>query len=132
MRQLCLAGVLALSGCATADLSALRPAVDPAQLDFAALSANARRAIDDNYADIPFATGPVYVVAEEHGDLQTFRLTACGGTRICGGSGHVGTVTRTPDYFVVSGAYRDRIFYLSPGGDGHLTVRGVERELAWN
>ncbi|MBU2992100.1 hypothetical protein KO486_02635 [Octadecabacter sp. B2R22] len=92
-----------------------------------------RRAVDEAYRDLPFDTGTVYVVADEHGDLHTYSLTPCqNGTHICGGTGRVGHLQRTADYFVVTGAYRDRTFYLSPGGDGYLTWRGVRRDLAWN
>ncbi|AGI69955.1 hypothetical protein OAN307_c46050 [Octadecabacter antarcticus 307] len=91
------------------------------------------RAIDDIHRDRPFDTGTVYVAANEHGDLHTYSLTPCrGGTQICGGAGHVGTVRRPLDYFVVTGAYRDRTFFLSPDGDGYLTWRGADLDLAWN
>jgi hypothetical protein len=91
------------------------------------------RANDETHRDQPFDTGTVYVVANEHGDLHTYSLTPCrGGTRICGGSGRVGTVERTLDFSVVTGAYSDRTFFLSPGGDGYLTWRGADIDLAWN
>lgn len=91
------------------------------------------RDFDESFRDLPFDSGVVYVVANEHGDLHTYSLTPCrGGTHICGGSGGVGHVQRTPDYYVVTGAYSGRTFYLSPGGDGVLTWRGVNRDLAWN
>jgi hypothetical protein len=90
-------------------------------------------ALGESHRDLPFDTGTVYVVANEHGDLHTYSLMPCrGGTQICGGSGHVGTVQRTLDYYVVTGAYSDRTFFLSPGGDGYLTWRGMDRDLAWN
>ncbi len=91
------------------------------------------RDLDAAFRDQPFDTGVVYVVANEHGDLHTYSLTPCrGGTHICGGTGLVGHVERTVDFFVVTGAYRDRTFYLSPGGDGYFTWRGINRDLAWN
>jgi hypothetical protein len=91
------------------------------------------RALGESHRDLPFDTGTVYVVANEHGDLHTYSLMPCrGGTQICGGSGHVGTVQRTLDYYVVTGAYSDRTFFLSPGGDGYLTWRGMDIDLAWN
>lgn len=125
---LALAGLTALGACATIDMSATRSSIE--RLD---LVAETRRAVDVSYRDIPFDSGTVYVVANEHGDLHTYSLTPCrGGTHICGGSGRVGHVERTLDYIVVTGAYRDRTFYLSPGGDGYLTWRGVNRDLAWN
>ncbi|MGJ8611752.1 MAG: hypothetical protein ACSHWY_11690 [Octadecabacter sp.] len=95
--------------------------------------AKARQATDESYRDLPFDGGVVYVVANEHGDLHTYSLTPCGDeTRICGEDGRAGRVERTTDFYVVTGAYRDRTFYLSPGGDGYLTWRGVELDLAWN
>ena len=125
---LALAGLTALGACATIDMSATRSSIE--RLD---LVAETRRAVDVSYRDIPFDSGTVYVVANEHGDLHTYSLTPCrGGTHICGGSGRVGHVEWTLDYIVVTGAYRDRTFYLSPGGDGYLTWRGVNRDLAWN
>ena len=125
---LALAGLTALGACATIDMSATRSSIE--RLD---LVAETRRAVDVSYRDIPFDSGTVYVVANEHGDLHTYSLTPCrGGTHICGGSGRVGHVERTLDYIVVTGAYRDRTFYLSTGGDGYLTWRGVSHDLAWN
>lgn len=119
---------LALTACMNVDMSAVHTAVENVNL-----LDETRRDIDVAYRDLPFDTGRVYVVANEHGDLHTYSLTPCGaGAQICGGTGRVGHVERTPDYFVVTGAYRDRTFYLSPGGDGYLTWRGVDRDLAWN
>lgn len=127
-RVAAIAGLMMLGGCMTVDLNAAAT-----QLEWDNLTAETRRDIDAAYRDLPFDTGTVYVVANEHGDLHTYSLTPCrGGTHVCGGSGHVGHLRRTADYFVVTGAYRDRIFYLSPGGDGILTWRGVNRDLAWN
>lgn len=123
-----LAGLAALGGCTTSHIS-----FDPATIEWNNLLAETNRDIDAAYRDMPFDEGVVYVVANEHGDLHTYSLTPCrGGTHICGGAGGVGHLRRTPDYFIVTGAYRDRIFYLSPGGDGILTWRGVNRDLAWN
>ena len=97
------------------------------------LLAETRRAMDETIRDLPFDSGRVYVVANEHGDLHTYSLTPCrGGTRICGGTGGVGRVERLPDFYMVTGAYPERTFFLAPGGDGVLRLRGVDRELAWN
>ena len=96
------------------------------------LAAESRRAFEVAYQDLPFDSGAVSIVANEHGDLHTYMLTPCGGDHICGLRGHVGHVERTADYFVVKGAYPGRTFHLSPGGDGYLTWRGVDRDLAWN
>jgi len=122
---LALAALSAVSGCSITD--------EQYYAAEEAFNEGARQAVDEAYRDLPFDTGAVYVVANEHGDLHTYSLTLCGGeTRVCGGTGHVGRVERTTDFYVVTGAYRDRTFYLSPGGDGYLTWRGVELDLAWN
>lgn len=85
----------------------------------------------EQFQDQPFDVGPVSVLTEEGGELQTFRLSPCqNGTRICGP--RTGTFEKTPDYTVVSGAYAGRTFYLSPGGDGFLVRNGVSIPLAWN
>ena len=121
-------GLSALGACAEVGTS-----VTTDQTSWNSLLQETDRAFDESFRDLPFDSGVVYVVANEHGDLHTYSLTPCGGeTRICGGSGGVGHVQRTPDYFVVTGAYAGRTFYLSPGGDGILTWRGVNRDLAWN
>lgn len=132
LRLAALAGVAALSACSTVDWNG-ELATTRAQIEQLDLLESTDLAIDEAYRDKPFDSGTVYVVANEHGDLHTYSLTPCrGGTHICGGAGQVGHVTRTQDYFVVTGAYRGRTFYLSPGGDGYLTWRGVDRDLAWN
>ena len=123
-----IAGLTMLGACSVADLNATG-----AQLEWDNLMNETRRELDAAYRDLPFDTGTVYVVANEHGDLHTYSLTPChGGTHICGEHGRAGHLRRSADYFIVTGAYRDRIFYLSPGGDGILTWRGVNRDLAWN
>ncbi|MCF2871271.1 hypothetical protein L0664_09375 [Octadecabacter sp. G9-8] len=122
-----LTSLLVLGACTTADWTTFR-----GQIEDHDLLAETRRTIDSSYRDLPFESGAVYVVANEHGELHTYSLTPCGGTHICGANGHVGHVERTLDYFVVTGAYRGRTFFLSPGGDGYLTWRGENRDLAWN
>lgn len=123
-----LAGLAMLGACDAADIQSFG-----AQIESLDLLAETDRDIDEAFRDKPFDTGTVYVVANEHGDLHTYSLTPCrGGTHICGGSGHVGHVQRTEDFYIVTGAYRGRTFYLSPGGDGYLKWRGVDRDLAWN
>ena len=116
-----------LGACSNVDWAALE-----SQMQFANLEAEAARTVDESYRDLPFDSGVVYVVANEHGDLHTYSLTPCGGTGICGANGRVGHVERTVEYFIVTGAYRGRTFFLSPGGDGYLTWRGENRDLAWN
>ena len=122
-----LAGLAMLGACSQADRATFE-----AQLTAFDLIKETERAYADSYQDLPFDRGTVYVVANEHGDLHTYALTPCGGAHVCGATGHVGRVQRTPDYFVVTGAYAGRTFYLSPGGDGYLKWRGVYRDLAWN
>lgn len=123
-----LASLTALGACMTIDQDALG-----ARIEAVNLLDETRRDLDEAYRDQPFDTGTVYVVANEHGDLHTYSLTTCrNGTHICGGTGRVGHVERTLDYYIVTGAYRGRTFYLSPGGDGYLNWRGVNRDLAWN
>lgn len=91
------------------------------------------RVYASHYQTQPFDAGEVSVVANEHGDLHSYTLVRCrGGAFICGGSGGVGRLTETEDYYVVSGAYPHRTFYLSPGGDGFLYWRGEYRVLAWD
>lgn len=125
---LALSGLLALSACDLARVE--QQIVQVASIDYVAAT---NRAFAEAYQDQPFDRGTVYVVAEEHGDLHTYTLTPCrGGTHICGGSGGVGHLQQTPDFDIVTGAYPGRTFYLSPGGDGILKWRGVERDLAWN
>lgn len=130
MRRAVLAviGLVAIAGC---DL----PEVTPEQLEFANLAAETRRAYDDAYRTIPFADGPVSVIASEGGMLRTFALVPCqGGTRICAGSlrGRAGALTVTPDYWIVTGLYGNRHFYLSPGGDGAIVRGRTQNWLAWN
>ena len=80
--------------------------------------------------DQPFDTGPVTVLTEEHGALHSYTLTRCGDT-VCAGSRR-GSLSETPDYLVISGTHAGRTFYLSPGGDGWVKVRGALHPLAWD
>lgn len=123
-----LAALAVLGACGTAQLQSFG-----AQIQSLDLVQATDRMIDETYRDQPFDAGTVYVVANEHGDLHTYSLTPCrNGTHICGGAGHVGHLQRTEEYYVITGAYPGRTFYLSPGGDGFLKWRGVDRDLAWN
>lgn len=127
-RTIGFASLLMLTACMTVDGQTAA-----SQSQYVNQTNETQRAINLPFQDLPFDSGKVYVVASEHGEMQTYSLTPChGGTRICGGAGGVGQIQRTVDYFVVTGAYRDRTFYLSPGGDGYLTWRGETRNLAWN
>ncbi|MFO7804741.1 MAG: hypothetical protein R6V30_03610 [Paracoccaceae bacterium] len=82
------------------------------------------------FQDVPFNSGPVSVVTAEHGDLRTYALTPCrNGESICGD--RVGSLSLIPGYWVIEGAYPDRTFYLSPGGDGVLKIGPASTTLAW-
>ena len=48
-----------------------------------------------------------------------------------GPQGRAVDLTSNPDFRIVSGAYRGRDFYLSPGGDGVLISRDGPHQLAW-
>lgn len=92
------------------------------------------RAFADSYLHVPFAEGPVAVVATEGGKLRTYRLVPCrSGTEVCAGSerGRVGALRVSPDYYIVTGLY-GRTFFLSPGGDGWLRVGQTDLPLAWD
>ncbi len=125
--MLCGAMIAGLGACSSIDLNQAHSEIE--NLD---LIAETRRAFSDAYQDQPFEEGAIYVVAEEHGDLHTYSLTPCGGNHVCGPNGRIGHVQRLNDHIVVTGAYPGRTFYLSPGGDGYLNWRGVNRDLAWN
>lgn len=89
-----------------------------------------QRAYADTVQDHPFDDGAISVLAEEHGELHTFTLRPCGQDRICGA--RRGKVVRAPDYWVVTGAYSGRTFYISPGGDGWIKRSGRYYPLAWH
>ena len=116
-----------LGACLTQDLSQAW-----AEVSSINLLTETRRGYEESYLDIPFEAGAVVAIAEEHGDLHTYSLTPCGEGKICGLNGRAGDLQRTRDHFVVTGAYPERTFYLSPGGDGFLNWRGENRDLAWN
>lgn len=85
----------------------------------------------DSFQDAPFDSGPVSVLTEERGELRTYTLRPCrAGTHVCGtGAGHL---TRNADFFIVTGAYRGRTFYFSPGGDGYVQRGSAYIPMAWN
>lgn len=120
--------LIALAGCAGA------PRVTQDDLRYDTWRAEWRRTFQASYYEIPFEKGAVSVVAEEHGALRTYILVPCrGGAAICGEMlhGRAGSLTRTPDYVAISGAYAGRVFYLQPGGTGVLRRGGVTSPLAW-
>jgi hypothetical protein len=107
---------------------------DPAQLEADSLAIEFRRAYDATYEEMPFEKGAVSVIATENGKLRTYLLAPCQGEgKICAGGpqGRAGTLTIQPYHQVVTGAYRDRAFYLAPGGRGWLVTRGQRIPLAW-
>lgn len=119
-----LAGLAALGACSVAEFNGAVGAFDPV--------GDTRRAFAEAYQDQPFAVGAIYVIAEEGGDMQTYRLRPCqGGTRICGDMGGVGMLEQTPDSDIVMGAYPGRVFVLTPGGGGTLRWHGADWPLAW-
>ncbi len=103
---------------------------DGKPLTFTGTPVAVQRAYADTFQDTPFARGQISVVATEHGDLHTFTLRPCGGDHMCGA--RQGHVAKTPDYFVVTGAYAGRTFYVSPGGDGWIKRNGTVYPMAWN
>jgi hypothetical protein len=126
-----LAAMCGLTACAPG-----LPPYDPATYSYSFLEAEAYRAYAQSYSETPFALGSMDIVATEGDNLRTFRLVPCrNGTAICSGSarGQAGTLTRSPDYWIVRGLYGGRTFYLSPGGDGAIWY-GNNRAvaLAWN
>jgi hypothetical protein len=88
------------------------------------------------FSEFPFEKGAIDIVAVEGGQMRSFRLVTCrGGGAICADdlNGPAGSLTITPDYYIVRGLYGGRDFYLSPGGDGAIYY-GANRAsaLAWN
>lgn len=126
------AGLALLAGCDVPGLDVQAGAPEAAA--FSSVVVESDRIVDSNFRDIAFAEGRVAVVAEEHGRMRTYWLVPCqDGTRICAGglNGRAGSLTLNPDFSIVSGAYRGRDFYLSPGGDGVLITRDGQYQLAW-
>lgn len=89
-----------------------------------------KRAYAEKVQDHPFDSGPVTVLSERNGELQSHVLRACGDGHVCGH--RRGHVTRTADHWVVTGAYPGQTFYLSAGGDGWMKRGGRQYPLAWN
>ena len=110
------------------------PEITPDTLAFSNIVAEADRLVANSFRDIAFTEGRVSVVAEENGRLRTYWLVPCrDGTKICAGgpNGRAVDLTSSPDFRIVSAAYRGRDFYLSPGGDGVLISRDGQHQLAW-
>jgi hypothetical protein len=99
-------------------------------LTFAGTPVQVKRAYAESFQDKPFDSGAISVVAEEHGELHTYTLTPCGEDHVCGaGQGHL---VKTPDHYVVTGAYTGRTFYVAAGGSGYIQRNGIAYPVAWN
>ena len=125
-------GLALLAGCNAPDFAV--PELTPDTLAFATASAEADRMVADSFRDIAFTEGRVAVVAVEDGRMRTYWLVPCrDGAAICAGGpdGQAVDLTSNPDFRIVSGAYRGRDFYLSPGGDGMMISRDGRHQLAW-
>jgi len=127
-------GIATLSMLGLAACAPLNPGPGWGGLSYDALRAETRRDIDEAYRDLPFDSGAVSVLVTERSALKTYQLLPCGGNHICAksASGQRGHMQRTEDYFVVTGAYAGRVFYLSPGGDGYVMLGTARTALAWN
>ena len=131
---LSLIGATVLTGCTDTDARLQAIGAEWNAID---LSAETRRTFEWSYYDQAFGDGDgaVTVLTAEYGRLKGYTLVPCrGGNAVCAGSpsGRAGTVTRTPDYDVVTGTYANRTFYLAPGGDGYMR-RGTDViPLAWD
>lgn len=132
------AGLLLLGACTQFGGEPLPPMgadLTPETLEFRNLSRGYVRAFEQAFSRAPFADGAIAVTAPGGlGEIDTYRLVPCqGGAAICGGSesGRAGQLSRTPDWFVVTGLY-GRTFWLSYGGDGYVERDGRYVPLAWN
>lgn len=124
---LLIVGLGLLTGCGSPRLEAARQAIY-------AVGTGTDRFVANNFRDVAFDEGRVAVVAEVDGKLRSFWLVPCGdGTQICAGGpdGRAVPLMTTLDFTIVSGAYRARDFYLSPGGDGVLIANDGRHPLAW-
>jgi hypothetical protein len=108
---------------------------DMAQLEYANIDRAVSRQFSSTHDMQPFAEGAVSIVVTEHGALETYTLDPCrNGTHICAGSpsGRAGHLHDGALWDVVSDAYRNRIFYLSPGGSGYMKRGNDYLPLAWD
>lgn len=120
-------GAVTLAGCA-------KMQEGPAAFEDVDVAMELRQSFQAAYQDTPFDAGPIWIVAPEGDEMQTFVLLPCGDGRVCSEARphHRGHVVRTGEYYVVTGAYPRHDFWLSPGGDGWLAVGGVGVPLAWD
>ncbi len=128
----CFVGLAVLAGCNAPKFAV--PDITPETVVFSNVVAEADRLVADSFRDVAFADGRVAVVTAEDGRMRTYWLVPCqNGTQICAGGPHGRAVdlTSNPDFRIVSGAYRGRDFYLSPGGDGMIITRDGRNQLAW-
>jgi hypothetical protein len=123
----------ALGACAEMDMAPMT--MTAPQMTSDEVAVEVARAFDGAFSEVPFSNGAISVVATERGRISTFLLVPCqSGTGICTASpvGRAGTLTLTPDYYIVQGTYRNRIFFLREGGGGWLRTGNVDVPLAWN
>ena len=131
-------GLLMLGACAQIGAEPLPPAdtsITQEGLGFTNVRSQVDVAFAQAFTETPFENGALSVVGPDgSADLATYQLVPCqGGQAICGGSaqGPAGQLTRTPNWFVVSGLY-GRTFWLSYGGDGYIQNGGEYWPIAWN
>lgn len=137
--RMAMAGLVLLGACAEAGLSPLPP-VPPfelasvaEELEVPVIRDRYNRAFEQAFSEEPFEEGAMAVIAEEGGELATFRFVPCRGGAVCSGgeTGPVGQLLRSPDWFVLKGLH-GATFWLSHGGDGYLERDGTYVPLAWN
>ncbi len=92
----------------------------------------AQRLVAD--ADMPFAVGPIKVIATEYGRLRTYTLTPCVTfTRVCNAQirGPNGVAMAVSGYPVAAGVPGRRVFVLQQGGGGQMQGPAGTVPLAW-
>ena len=117
---------------ATALLAALTLSACASESEFRPNEVDARvtRAVEWSFLDNPLDTGPVTILAPEHGDLRSYEIRKCGDVRVC--SGHRSApLLMSADFVVIDGLIPGRTFYLSPGGDGWMKRSGQLIPIAW-
>ena len=120
-------GALVLAGCSQG--------FDASQLEYGNIERAVARQIASTSEMQPFADGPVSIVVTEQDELRTYSLYPCrGGTHICAGGpgGQAGHLQDGAEWDVVTGAYANRAFYLSPGGSGYMKRGAQYLPLAWD
>ena len=137
--RVAMTGLVLLGACAVQGLEPL-PTVPPfelasvaQELEFPVIRDRYNRAFEQAFTEEPFETGTMAVIAEEGGELSTFRFVPCRGGAVCSGSeaGPAGRLLRSPDWFILTGL-QGATFWLSYGGDDYLERNGQYVPLAWN